>query len=577
MSQDGGRRVRKPDSIIYGTEDRPPAPVVLMLAIQQVMVLSILLLAPVTVARGAHLPLDQASNFISLTTFALGVGTFLQVRRWGPVGSGLLATPVPTSSWVPGCLIAVRAGGLPMVGGFILVGAFVEIVVSRFLRSLRGVLPAELAGLVVLVTGLGLAQTGMDNVVTAVTADNGAFWLRTLLVAVGTLAVTVGCSVWGRGPIGTFGTCFGLVGGYGISLAAGLVDPAALDALTRVPSIRLPAPMAVFPTFDVSLLLPALVTGVAITLNSTGAMTAAQKLHDADWRRQDIDGLSRGLFADGLGALVSALIGGGGISAAGSSVSLTAAARATSRTIGYAVGVGYMLLSLVPRFSMLILTVPQPVMGAILVFLSCSLMISGVSIMSSRLLDTRKTLTLGIAFAFAVATPALARAGGMLPNWMAPVVVSPLLASALIAILLNPVLRLGIRQQVELDIPAGGLPQEDVAKFITRAGAAWGARRDVIEQAQGPIAECLDTLVDSNLAEGPARLRLRFNELQLDARISWRGAPLVLSTTPPTKQELVTDDTAAARMAGYLIRRLASRVTSRVVNGISQVDLRFDH
>ena len=76
-------------------------------------------------------------------------------------------------------------------------------------------------------------------------------------------------------------------------------------------------------------------------LNSTGAMTAAQKLNDADWHRQDLDGLSRGLLADGLGALVSALIGGGGVSAAGSSVSLTAAARATSRTIGYAVAAGF--------------------------------------------------------------------------------------------------------------------------------------------------------------------------------------------------------------------------------------------
>jgi xanthine permease XanP len=65
--------------------------------------------------------------------------------------------------------------------------------------------------------------------------------------------------------------------------------------------------------------------------------------------------------------------------------------------------------------------------------------------------------------------------------------------------------------------------------------------------------------------------------LQLDSRISWQGAPLVLANSPPTKQELLTDDGAAARMAGFLIGRLASRVTSRVVNGMAQVDLIFDH
>lgn len=576
-SQDGGRRVRKPDTITYGTEDTPPAPALLMLATQQVMVLSIFLVAPVLLTRAGHLPLDRATNFISLTTFALGISTLLQIRRWGPVGSGLLITPISTSIWLPGCLIAVREGGLPMVSGFLLVASLVEIVLSRFFRLLRGLLPAELSGLVVLVTGLGAAQAGMNNVVASVSMGDGTLWLRSLLVSLGTLTVMVGFSVWGRGPIGRFGACIGLVGGYLASLAVGLVDAAPLDALTRVPLVRLPVVGAMLPSFDRPLLLPALITGIAITLNSIGAMTAAQKLNDADWHRQDLGSLSRGLLADGLGSIVSAFIGGGGVSAAGSSVSLTATARATSRAIGYAVAAGFLILSFVPRFSLLILTVPQPVVGAVLVFLSCSLMISGITIMSSRLLDTRKTFTLGIAFAFAVTTPALAQAGAILPGWMAPVVVSPLLASALVAILLNPVLRLGIRRQVELQIPKAGLPQEDVAKFITRAGAAWGARRDVIERAQGPIAECLDALVDAELANGPGCLTLGFNELQLDARISWHGAPLVLSTRPPTKEELVTDDTAAARMAGYLIGRLVSRVTSRVVNGMPEVHLRFDH
>ena len=54
-----------------------------------------------------------------------------------------------------------------------------------------------------LVTGLGFAQIGIDKVVTAVTADNDVFWLRSLLVSVGTLTVMVGFSVWGRGPFGT--------------------------------------------------------------------------------------------------------------------------------------------------------------------------------------------------------------------------------------------------------------------------------------------------------------------------------------------------------------------------------------
>jgi NCS2 family nucleobase:cation symporter-2 len=567
----------KPDTIIYGTEDRPPTFVVLLLSIQHVMILSIFLIAPVLVARAAKLSIKQAIDFISLTMIALGVGTLLQVRRWGPVGSGLLAIPNSTSNWVPGCLIAAREGGLPAVAGLILMAATFEMILSRFLRKLRGLLPTELSGLVVFVTGLGVAQAGMNNIVGDMTTDGSSHWLPSLLVSMGTLATTVGFSVWGRGPVNTIGAILGLVGGYIASLATGLVDSASLETLAHAPLIAIPSITPVLPSFDTALLLPSLITGLVILLNSIGALTAAQKLNDGNWNRQDLGSLSRGLLADGMAAAISALIGGGGIAMAGSSVSLTAAARATSRTIGYAVSAGFLILSVVPRFSVLILSAPSPVLGAVLVFLSCPLMISGISIMSSRLLDTRKTLTLGIAFAFAVATSALVRAEPLLPYWMAPVLESPLLAAALAAILLNPILRLGIRQQVELVIPEGGMQHEDVAKFITQAGAAWGARRDVIERAQAPIAECLDTLVDAELAVGPVLLMLGFNELQLDAKITWRGSPLPLSSTPPTKEEMMTDAKSAVRMAGYLIGKLAGRVRSRFANGGGEIHLLFDH
>ncbi|MEA2791214.1 MAG: xanthine permease XanP, partial [Acetobacteraceae bacterium] len=573
----GGETMRKPNNIVYGTEQTPPGGLLLALGIQQALVVSIFLVAVAVIVRAAQLPVIEASNLISLTLMALVPSTLLQIRRFGPIGSGLLAVPTAQSVFVPGCVIAARAGGLPMVAGLLFVSSFLVIFLSRFLRPIRGILPTELSGLIVLVTGLGVAQAGMDNIVGAMTAADGTNWVFSLLVAVGTLGVMVGFSVWGRGPVRTFGAIIGLITGYLASVPLGLVEPGFWQALADAPWIRIPLLVPVRPAFSTQLLLPALLTGLSITLNSIGALTAAQRLNDADWRRQDLDGLSRGLLADGLGTMVAALLGGAGVSASGSSVGLTSAARATSRAIGYVAAGFFLLLSLLPMFALLVVSAPRPVLGAALVFLSCSLLISGISIMSSRLLDARKTFCLGIAFAFAVATPALTRAGALLPVWMSPVVAAPLLASALVAILLNPILRLGIRQQVVLDIPPDGLSHEEVAAFISRAGAGWGARRDTIAQAQGPIVECLDTIIDSELAVGAVRLTLGFNELQIDARITWHGTPLPLSKTRPTKEELLTGGDAAARMAGYLIGRLTSRVTSRTVDGSVDLHMIFDH
>jgi xanthine permease XanP len=569
--------MRKPYNIVFGTQLVPPTGLLLALGLQQAIVVSIFLVSIAVIVRAAQLPISQASNLVSLTLLALAPATLLQIGRFGPVGSGLLAVPTSQSVFVPGCVIAARAGGPPMVAGLLLTASCLEMVLSRFLRPIRGILPAELSGLIVMVTGLGVAQAGMDNIVGAMTAADGANWLQSLLVAIGTLGVMVAFSVWARGPLRTFGAIIGLILGYLVSVALGLVEADFWQALANAPLIRIPSLVPAWPTFGGQMLLPALLSGLAITLNSIGALTAAQRLNDADWKRQDLDGLSRGLLADGLGTMLAALLGGAGVSASGSSVGLTSAARATSRSIGYVAAGFFLVASLFPIFAVLVIGAPRPVLGAALVFLSCSLLISGISIMSSRLLDARKTFCLGIAFAFAVATPALTRAGALLPAWMAPVVAAPLLASALIAILLNPLLRLGIRQQVMLDIPPNGLSHEELATFISRAGAAWGARRDTIVQAQGPIAECLDTIIDSELADGPVRLTLGFNELQLDARITWRGEPLPLSATRPTKEELLSGSDAAARMAGYLISRLTSRVTSRSADGLVDLRMMFDH
>jgi xanthine permease XanP len=572
--------MRKPDNLLYGADATPPPGLLLALAAQHVLVLSIFLVTPVVVARAAALPMERAGDLISLTMIGAAIGSVLQIRRRGPVGSGLLVIPTGQTIFLPGSLVAIRLGGMPMVTGLLLVSSLFEMVLSRFLRRLRGLLPTELSGLIVLVTGLAVAQAGMDAVVGGMAEPSGGGaqgWVAPLLVTGLTLGVMVGCSVWGRGSARTLGAIAGLVCGYLAGMATGLVESGSLELIEHAPLLRLPALPSGLPGFDRGLVLPALVTGLAITLNSTGALTAAQRLSDADWKRQDLDGLSRGLLADGLGTFLTALIGGSGLAASGSSVGLSANARATSAVIGYAVAAGFALLALLPRFALLVLGVPRPVLGAALIYMSCSLLIGGIGIMSSRLLDTRKTFTLGIAFAFAVATPALTRAGAILPEWMAPVVASPLLASALVAILLNPILRLGIRQQVELVIPQGGLAQAEVYRFIARAGAGWGARREVIEQAQGPIAECLDTLEDAELSEGETVLRLGFNELALDARISWRGPPLPLPATRPTKEELLLDDSASVRLAGYLVGRLASQVQSRSAEGRSELHLVFDH
>lgn len=568
--------MRRPEDLVYGTDDRPPLPLLLALALQHILVTSAQLVVPVLLGQAVGMSAAAESDLISLTMIGIGLSTILQLGRVPQVGSALLVVPLPQSIYLPGSIIAVRAAGLPGLSLLLLIAAVVQLFAAMFLQRLRAVLPTELSGFIVLIAGVATARLGVDSILN-VTAPGTFAWYPGPVVGGLTLLVIAGITVWGRGPFRTVGAVAGVILGYLAGSATGLIDPVAMEGLVAAPTLRLPEFAVNLPIWNTNVLLVGVATGLAVTLNSLGALTAAQRLNDADWKRQDLGNISRGVYADVVGSSVTALIGGSGVSSSAAAVGLAASSRVTSLTLGYVIAAGYILLALTPKFAFLVLTVPRPVLGACLIFLSCSLLVGGINIITSRLLDSRKTLTLGISFAVAVATPTIIAASAAMPGWMAPVTASPVLSAALVALPLNLLLRIGVKQQVQLVLPAAGLASQDVADFIARAAAGWGARRDIVLQVQNAILQCLETLTEANLAQGERRLRLSFDELRLDARLSWRGQPFPLGAARPSAEQLLLDDDATVQMASYLIGRLASRVSSSSSGGGSELLLQFDH
>jgi xanthine permease XanP len=147
----------------------------------------------------------------------------------------------------------------------------------------------------------------------------------------------------------------------------------------------------------------------------------------------------------------------------------------------------------------------------------------------------------------------------------------------LLALLLNAVLRIGIRKQVTMTVPPGEVPHVQLADFITRAGRSWGARPDVIARTAELSAWCVDAIVGHRLAEGEVTVALGFDELRIDLQISYRGPPLDLAATPPTAEELLADDGGAAKLAGYMIGRRATRARIRQRDGTTQLSVVIDH
>jgi len=140
---------------------------------------------------------------------------------------------------------------------------------------------------------------------------------------------------------------------------------------------------------------------------------------------------------------VSGLIGGMASDTSASNVGLSAASGATSRYIGFAAGALFVALGFLPKISGLFSVMPAPVMGAILIFVTSFMIVSGVQIILGSGMDARKTFVVGIALIFGLSLDLVPGLYGSVPAWLRPLFDSSLTLTTVIAVVLTQLLRGG--------------------------------------------------------------------------------------------------------------------------------------
>ena len=116
-----------------------------------------------------------------------------------------------------------------------------------------------------------------------------------------------------------------------------------------------------------------------------------------------------------------------------------------------------------------------------------------------------------------------------------------------------------------------------IEAFMETSGAGWGARRDAIDRATFSLTQSIETIVDGCAPEGPLEIEARFDEFNLDLRVSYVGPPLALPDKRPSNEEIMASEEGQRRLAGFMLRRYADRVQSTHRAGRSTVLFHFDH
>jgi xanthine permease XanP len=562
--------VNKPANLIYGAEDIPPTQVKWFSAIQQVAILSIYMFYPIIVARQAGLETGEIINILQLGCVVLGLGTLLQALPRGPVGSRLLAPSVFSGIYLASSMAAVKAGGMPLVWGMTIVAGVAEMAFSVVWRRLRALVPPESAGLIVFFVGSLIALAACHMLLAEGPAGSATF--NEWLIAISTIALMVGFHVWSP-RLKIYCVVIGMIFGFLLSFWTGLLTRAALRAVVELPLISFPALAHLSWAFDWSLVLPFAITGLAAAMSATAVLTTYQKAIDADWVRPDMSSMGRGVLGDGMATTLSGVLGTYGATLSNANAGLVAATGVASRSIAFAIASLFGLLALQPRLLGILTLMPRPVMAAAMLFTAAFIMISGIQIITMRVLDGRRTLVIGMGLTTFFGATVYQSAFSNAPQWAQPVVATPLVLATLVALGLNLVFRIGIKKRVTMTIDSSAPALREVTAFIERSAGTWGARRDITNRVEFAIQQALEAIIAYCGAKGPITIELSFDEFVLSADILYNGAPMEFPAQPPSKDQLLDSEEGYPQLAGFLVRQSTDRRV-RIKGGVR---LQFDH
>jgi xanthine permease XanP len=568
----GDTPVVRPPTLAFSVDERPPFSVLVTMAIQHILVLSSYFVLPVLVVSATGAEQSVAIEYVRMSVIVIGIATILQCLPRGAVGSGY-AVPQLSAPIFFGCSVtAASIGGLGLISGMTLFAGVLMVMFSAVFERLRVLLSSEVIGVIVLMVGISLLPNALRGVLEVPQGLAESLRFQVIAVSVISFGIMVAVTVT-RTRIRRMGVLFGVAAGTLLSLALGIVPSNAATLLGSASWLLPPFPLAPPALrFEWSLVPAFAVAALASCAKTSGDLTIFQKANDAEWVRPDFAPLRRGILASGLGNCLAGLLGSMGTGTSTACIGLSMATRTMSRAIALVVGTAAIVLGCIPVVPALFLLIPDPVKGAMVLFVVCFLMVSGFQLITSRMLDERRTFIVGISLSLGLGVQFLPDLyHGLLPQALE----SGLTVAALTALLLNLIGQLFLVESATLKIPLGPDAATKVAKEIELLGSKWGARREVIMPVVGALTELTELLVQRHTPE--LRLELTFREALIKAKAIFAGPELSLPEIPPEAPILLEKGEGLALLSGYQVRAFCKSIEQNSADGETTLDMRFQH
>ena len=427
---------------IFETDGIPHMSEALPLAMQHVVAMIVGCVTPAIIVSGA-VPgglsrVDQVILIQSSLVIA-ALSTLLQLFPIGgkakfAIGSGLPIIMGVSFAYVPSMQAIAESYGIAAIMGAEIVG-IVAVVMGLLVKKIRIFFPPLITGTVVFTIGLSLYPTAINYMAGGTSSPNYGSW-QNWAIAFFTLIVVTALNHFGKGIWKLASILIGIIVGYLVSIPFGMVD---FSSIGEAGVCQLPSLMHFGVQFEPS---SCVALGILFAINSIQAIGdySATTIGAMDRTPKD-DELQRGIVGYGLSNVVGALLGGLPTATYSQNVGIVTTTKVINRwVLGLAAAI-LGIAGLVPKFSAILTTIPQCVLGGATVSVFASIAMTGMKLVASAEMDYRNSSIVGLAAALGMGVSQATAALASFPTWVTTIFgKSPVVLATIIAVMLNVIL-----------------------------------------------------------------------------------------------------------------------------------------
>ena len=431
------------NDLVYRLNDRPPLKESIFAALQHLLAVFVAIVTPPLIIAGAlKLDTDTTGFLVSMSLFASGLSTFIQCRKFGPVGCGLLCIQGTSYSFIGPIISAGLTGGLASVFGATIAASTVEMFVSAVIKRARKIITPLVSGIVVTLIGLSLIKVGITACGGgAVAQENGTFGsVQNLGLATLVLVLIIFFNRSSNKYLRMSSIVIGLVVGYILSWFMGLIDFASIHSYG---GFNIPVPFRYGVSFNISSIISLGLVFLITSIEAYGDITANSLTSGEPVEGEKfIKRASGGILADGFNSMLAGIFNSFPNSIFAQNNGMIQLTGVASRYVGYFIAAFLILLGLFPAVGLIFSLMPEPVLGGATLLMFGTVASSGIRIIASQKIDRKATLVMAISFSLGLSVELVPEVLCNMPETIRNIFSSGITTGGLTAILANIFIRI---------------------------------------------------------------------------------------------------------------------------------------